>query len=65
MIGEESRAMKIATALREQGIFIPAIRFPTVAHGQARLRVTLSATHQAEDIARLLVALQSALNFKP
>jgi 7-keto-8-aminopelargonate synthetase-like enzyme len=65
MIGEETRAMKIAAALREQGIFIPAIRYPTVGRGQARLRVTLSAAHEAADIARLLAALQSALNFKP
>jgi 8-amino-7-oxononanoate synthase len=65
MIGEETRALKIAAALREQGIFIPAIRYPTVGHGQARLRVTLSATHEAADIAQLRDALQSALNFKP
>lgn len=65
LIGDETRAMKIAAALREQGIFIPAIRYPTVAHGQARLRVTLSAAHEAADIARLRVALHSALNFKP
>ena len=42
-----ARALKIAAALRDQGIFIPAIRFPTVGHGQARLRVTISAAHQA------------------
>jgi 7-keto-8-aminopelargonate synthetase-like enzyme len=64
MIGEESRAMKIAAALREQGIYIPAIRYPTVAHGQARLRVTLSATHEPEDITQLRAALQSAMNLK-
>jgi 7-keto-8-aminopelargonate synthetase-like enzyme len=51
--------MKIAAALREQGIFIPAIRYPTVAHGQARLRVTLNAAHEAADIARLCAALKS------
>jgi 7-keto-8-aminopelargonate synthetase-like enzyme len=59
MIGDETRAMKIAAALREQGIFIPAIRYPTVAHGQARLRVTLNAAHEAADIARLCAALKS------
>ncbi|MGP8198846.1 MAG: 8-amino-7-oxononanoate synthase [Limisphaerales bacterium] len=64
MIGDEARAVRIAAALREQGIYIPAIRYPTVAHGQARLRVTLSATHEAADIARLQAALQSALNLK-
>jgi 8-amino-7-oxononanoate synthase len=59
IIGEESRALKIAGALRDQGIFIPAIRFPTVGHGQARLRVTLSATHEKADIERLCAALHS------
>jgi 7-keto-8-aminopelargonate synthetase-like enzyme len=59
IVGDEARALKIAAALREQGIFIPAIRFPTVAHGQARLRVTISAAHEAADIARLCAALQS------
>ena len=45
LIGEESKAVEAAAALREQGIFIPAIRYPTVARGQARLRLTLSAAH--------------------
>jgi 8-amino-7-oxononanoate synthase len=65
MIGDEARALRIAAALRDQGIFIPAIRFPAVGRGQARLRVTLSAAHQAPDIERLRAALQSALNSKP
>jgi 8-amino-7-oxononanoate synthase len=65
MIGDEARAMKIAAALRDQGIFIPAIRYPTVGHGQARLRVTISAAHEAADIERLRAALHSGLNFKP
>jgi 7-keto-8-aminopelargonate synthetase-like enzyme len=65
IIGDETRAMKIAAALREQGIFIPAIRYPTVGHGQARLRVTFSAAHKEADIVQLRAALQSALNFKP
>jgi 8-amino-7-oxononanoate synthase len=65
MIGDEARALRIAAALRDQGIFIPAIRFPAVGRGQARLRVTLSAAHQAADIERLRAALQSALNSKP
>jgi 8-amino-7-oxononanoate synthase len=65
MIGDETKALKISAALREQGIFIPAIRFPTVGHGQARLRVTLSAAHEAADLAQLSAALHSALNSKP
>ena len=59
MIGGESNAVAAAAALREQGIFIPAIRYPTVARGQARLRLTLSAVHTEADLAQLLTALKS------
>ena len=38
IIGDEPEAVAAAAALREQGIFIPAIRYPTVARGAARLR---------------------------
>ncbi len=57
MIGEEAQAVATTLMLREQGIFIPAIRYPTVARGEARLRLTLTAGHTAEDIATLLAAL--------
>lgn len=57
LIGDESQAVDTAAALRAAGLFIPAIRYPTVARGAARLRLTLSAAHTAEDIARLLGAL--------
>jgi 8-amino-7-oxononanoate synthase len=61
IIGDEAKAVELAAKLREQNIFIPAIRFPTVARGQARLRVTLTAAHSADDLAKLLAALK-ALN---
>ena len=54
IIGDERAAMEMADQLRQLGIFIPAIRYPTVARGAARLRLTLSATHTATDIAALL-----------
>ncbi len=57
MIGEESAAVAAAAKLREQGIFVPAIRYPTVARGAARLRVTLTAAHTSEDVATLTGAL--------
>jgi 8-amino-7-oxononanoate synthase len=59
MIGEEAKAMQITGALFNQGIFIPAIRFPTVARGQARLRLTMTAAHSRADIEQLLAALRS------
>jgi 7-keto-8-aminopelargonate synthetase-like enzyme len=58
LIGEETKAVEAAAALRDRGIFIPAIRYPTVARGQARLRLTLSAAHTQADLADLLDALR-------
>jgi 8-amino-7-oxononanoate synthase len=58
LIGEETKAVEAAAALRERGIFLPAIRYPTVARGQARLRLTLSAAHTQADLADLLDALR-------
>ncbi len=57
MIGDEAHAMEAASRLREQGIFIPAIRFPTVPRGTARLRLTLTASHTAGEVRTLLAAL--------
>jgi len=53
MVGEESKAIQLATAFREQDLFIPAIRYPTVARGAARLRLTVTAAHSPDDIATL------------
>ncbi|MEJ6656831.1 MAG: 8-amino-7-oxononanoate synthase [Pseudomonas sp.] len=65
LIGDSERAMQLSAALRERGILVTAIRPPTVPQGTARLRVTLSAAHSAEDIDRLLEALQQALSSLP
>ncbi len=58
VIGDETAAVSAAAHLRERGIFIPAIRYPTVARGSARLRLTLSAAHTSEDLGRLAAALE-------
>ena len=58
-IGAEQRALELAASLREAGVFVPAIRYPTVARGSARLRLTVTAGHSAEDIAELQRTLQS------
>ena len=50
VIGDEAKAMQISAMLQEQGILIPAIRYPTVAKGQARLRASLMATHTREQL---------------
>ena len=50
VIGDEAKAMQVSAKLQEQGILIPAIRYPTVAKGQARLRASLMATHTHEQL---------------
>lgn len=57
ILGEEALAVAAAAQLRAQGLFVPAIRYPTVARGAARLRITLTAAHTAEEVAQLLRAL--------
>ena len=57
VLGDERRAVKAAAALLERGIFIPAIRPPTVPPGSSRLRIALSAGHTDAMIDALLVAL--------
>ncbi|MBV9998830.1 MAG: 8-amino-7-oxononanoate synthase [Verrucomicrobia bacterium] len=52
-LGSEKDALAASSALRHAGIWIPAIRYPTVARGTARLRVTVSAAHSPEMIAEL------------
>ncbi|MFI8481739.1 8-amino-7-oxononanoate synthase [Pseudomonas sp. NPDC078700] len=57
VIGDAGRAMQMSQMLRERGILVTAIRPPTVPAGSARLRVTLSAAHSAEQVDLLLAAL--------
>ena len=53
MVGDEQRALDLARVLRQEGFFVPAIRYPTVAKGVARLRIAVSAAHSALRIASL------------
>ncbi|MET0348614.1 MAG: 8-amino-7-oxononanoate synthase, partial [Rhizobacter sp.] len=57
IIGGNAEALAAMTALRERGIWAPAIRPPTVPEGTARLRVSLSAAHSEADVDRLVAAL--------
>jgi 8-amino-7-oxononanoate synthase len=57
LLGSESAALDASAALFEAGIWVPAIRPPTVPAGSSRLRVTLSAAHTEADVERLLSAL--------
>lgn len=63
VIGGEAQAMDAAARLLDGGFLVPAIRYPTVARGSARLRVTLTASHREGDIralADLLPAVRGA-----
>lgn len=57
VLGDEDAALKAAAALLERGIFVPAIRPPTVPVGSSRLRIALSAGHSHEMMTVLLDAL--------
>jgi 8-amino-7-oxononanoate synthase len=57
LVGESSAALQLAERLRALGLWVTAIRPPTVPVGTARLRITLSAAHREQDIDRLLEAL--------
>jgi 8-amino-7-oxononanoate synthase len=65
IIGENNDAVRVSTALYEQGFLVPAIRPPTVPAGTARLRVTLSAAHKSEDVAQLVDALNTLEDRQP
>ncbi len=57
IVGDNAAATRLSEALFEAGFLVTAIRPPTVPEGTARLRLTLSAAHTAEQIERLLDAL--------
>jgi 8-amino-7-oxononanoate synthase len=57
VLGSEQAALSASAALLHDGLWVPAIRPPTVPVGTSRLRVTLSAAHSDEDVSQLLHAL--------
>ena len=58
ILGDEKKALDAFEKLLEQGIFVPAIRYPTVPKGKARLRITVSAAHTDTDIQKLIQAME-------
>jgi 8-amino-7-oxononanoate synthase len=61
LVGDESLAMAISTSLEAEGVLVSAIRPPTVAAGQSRLRITITAAHSTADIDALLAALHKVV----
>ncbi len=57
LIGDNKQALRLSDGLRERGIWVAAIRPPTVPQGTARLRITLSAAYSEGDVERLIGAL--------
>jgi glycine C-acetyltransferase len=56
--GEEAKAVELAALLWEEGVFTPAIVFPTVAKGKARVRTIVTADHTEDDLAEALDAFE-------
>ncbi|MET2952710.1 8-amino-7-oxononanoate synthase [Vibrio harveyi] len=61
LIGESDLALQVAGACRQNGIWVTAIRPPTVPKGTSRLRITLTANHTNEQVKTLSMALKQAL----
>jgi 8-amino-7-oxononanoate synthase len=59
ILGSEQSAIEASTTLLARGLWVPAIRPPTVPPGTSRLRVTLSAAHSDADVSRLIDALRA------
>jgi 8-amino-7-oxononanoate synthase len=58
VVGGNAAVLALATALWERGLWVPAIRPPTVPKDTARLRISVSAAHTADDIDHLIRALK-------
>ncbi|HXS53526.1 MAG TPA: 8-amino-7-oxononanoate synthase [Usitatibacter sp.] len=61
VVGEAARALEASARLLERGFLVPAIRPPTVPRGTSRLRISLSAAHEADDVRGLAQALAESV----
>jgi len=62
VFGDEKRTLEAAQFFLEKGFLIPAIRYPTVPKGKARLRITVSAVHQDNEINQLINVVKAFIS---
>jgi 7-keto-8-aminopelargonate synthetase-like enzyme len=62
IVGDEQVALDLAAGLKREGFLVPAIRYPTVARGSARLRITVTASHEEGQIRALCEAIKKMNN---
>jgi 8-amino-7-oxononanoate synthase len=63
VLGSEEAALAAASRLRDAGLWVVAIRPPTVPRGGSRLRITLSSRHADEDIEKLVEGVIALTSF--
>lgn len=63
LVGSNEAAVAMSEQLWDQGVYVSPIRSPTVPEGEARLRLTLSASHEEGDIERLFACLRKTSDF--
>ena len=61
IVGDSVRALAAADSMRDDDIFVSAIRYPSVPEGSARLRLTVMASHTESDLVRCAESLSEAL----
>ena len=61
VVGDEKKALEASAALEERGFLVPAIRYPTVARGAARLRVAIMSAHSPDQLRAAAAAIASSL----
>jgi glycine C-acetyltransferase/8-amino-7-oxononanoate synthase len=57
IVGDEQASLLASEKLRSAGCYVPAVRYPTVARGEARLRITVSARHERQQLEQLAKCL--------